>query len=440
LNKYWRFISFIGVVFISVQVYAASNDYTVRMHNVDDLATLYINGELLYKAQWGYYGTEPDWEYIAHQPGDSGEIDITSDLVTGDNSLRFTLWNEQICCYTSLSIDVKENGVLIFSDSIYESDSSSGIKYDNTINITIAEPTTTTTTTTVESTTTTTVSDSTIPEFPWFSQIDKWKLDPMGNNTNCNIGNAGCAMTCIAMLHKAETGGYNPGPIDPRILNTFLNEKNGYGESGCIIEWETADRWDDEFSEQLNGDGLEWVELHKTSSKYCEDNWEYLDEQLAQGRKIVVKVNPDLEPHWVLVYKREGNSGNPRSYYINDPILEEYEIRTLQYYNNKHPENTFIACCTYEGEEWLTNTTSSTTTTTKCPPKKIYGEDSEEVELLGYLRDNVLKQTPEGGELIKLYYQWSPVIVKAMEKDEEFKAEVKEMIDRVLGLVEEGTE
>jgi hypothetical protein len=47
----------------------------------------------------------------------------------------------------------------------------------------------------------------------------------------------------------------------------------------------------------------------------------------------------------------------------------------------------------------------------------------------------VLSQTPEGQELIKLYYQWSPAIVRAMENDEEFKEEVKEMVDGVLELV-----
>ena len=40
-----------------------------------------------------------------------------------------------------------------------------------------------------------------------------------------------------------------------------------------------------------------------------------------------------------------------------------------------------------------------------------------------------------GQEIIKLYYQLSPMIVKAMEKDEEFKEGVKEMIDGVLGLL-----
>jgi hypothetical protein len=37
--------------------------------------------------------------------------------------------------------------------------------------------------------------------------------------------------------------------------------------------------------------------------------------------------------------------------------------------------------------------------------------------------------------MIKLYYQWSPVIVKAMEVDEELKEEVQELIDGVLGMV-----
>jgi hypothetical protein len=46
-----------------------------------------------------------------------------------------------------------------------------------------------------------------------------------------------------------------------------------------------------------------------------------------------------------------------------------------------------------------------------------------------------LSKTPEGQEIIKLYYQWSPLIVKAMEEDEEFKEDVAEMIDEVLRLI-----
>jgi hypothetical protein len=85
-----------------------------------------------------------------------------------------------------------------------------------------------------------------------------------------------------------------------------------------------------------------------------------------------------------------------------------------------------------------TTTTGPTTTTTTgsgCPTEKIYGEHSEETEILRYLRDNILSKTEEGQELIKSYYKWSPVIVRAMEGDEEFKEEVKEMIDGILALI-----
>jgi len=40
-----------------------------------------------------------------------------------------------------------------------------------------------------------------------------------------------------------------------------------------------------------------------------------------------------------------------------------------------------------------------------CTAEKIYGEDSEEVELLRYFRYNVLSKTPEGREIIRLYYE-----------------------------------
>ena len=71
---------------------------------------------------------------------------------------------------------------------------------------------------------------------------------------------------------------------------------------------------------------------------------------------------------------------------------------------------------------------------------QIYGENSEEVQVLRNFRDDVLSQTPEGREIIKLYYEWGPIIVKAMGEDEEFKEEMKEMIDKILPMIEEAVE
>jgi len=71
--------------------------------------------------------------------------------------------------------------------------------------------------------------------------------------------------------------------------------------------------------------------------------------------------------------------------------------------------------------------------TMPCLVEVIYGNSSEKTESLRNFRDYLLSQTPEGQEIIKLYYDLSPVIVKAME-EEEFKEEVRELIEGVLGL------
>ena len=93
----------------------------------------------------------------------------------------------------------------------------------------------------------------------------------------------------------------------------------------------------------------------------------------------------------------------------------------------------------------LTGSQSSDTTTTTtgsggCFSELLYGEYSKEAEFLRYFRDDVLSKTPEGKEIVRLYYQLSPVIVKAMEKDKQFKEEMKEMIDGILPLIFEGKE
>ncbi len=95
----------------------------------------------------------------------------------------------------------------------------------------------------------------------------------------------------------------------------------------------------------------------------------------------------------------------------------------------------------------VTTTTTpndGTTTTTVdpdeediCPINLIVGAHSEKAELLRYFRDNVLSQTREGQEIIKLYYQLSPVIVKKMKEDEIFKEEMKGIINGVIKLIYE---
>jgi len=101
-----------------------------------------------------------------------------------------------------------------------------------------------------------------------------------------------------------------------------------------------------------------------------------------------------------------------------------------------------------EWPEWSDTTTTTvkpttttapitTTTTTKgiCASEEIYGQNSKEAELLRCFRDDILSKTEEGRELIRLYYQLSPVIVEAMNENEEFKKDVKEMMEGILLLI-----
>jgi len=63
------------------------------------------------------------------------------------------------------------------------------------------------------------------------------------------------------------------------------------------------------------------------------------------------------------------------------------------------------------------------------------GSRENDLSTLREFRDEGLSKTPVGQEIIRLYYQWSPVIVKAMEEDEEFKEEAREMINGILPLI-----
>lgn len=71
----------------------------------------------------------------------------------------------------------------------------------------------------------------------------------------------------------------------------------------------------------------------------------------------------------------------------------------------------------------------------KCASEQIYDMNAPELYILRKFRDEVLNKTPGGRQLIKLYYQLSPAIVKAMEGDEEFKEEVRGLIDAALMMI-----
>ena len=76
-------------------------------------------------------------------------------------------------------------------------------------------------------------------------------------------------------------------------------------------------------------------------------------------------------------------------------------------------------------------TTTTTIRSNPCPAEAIYGEQSEQSELLREYRDNVLSKTPEGQELIKTYYKFSPSVTNLLEQRPLLKHRVKAFIDSI---------
>jgi len=91
-----------------------------------------------------------------------------------------------------------------------------------------------------------------------------------------------------------------------------------------------------------------------------------------------------------------------------------------------------------------TTTTIPITTTTilpdTCPAEAIYGENADETKLLREYRDNVLRKTPEGQDLIKTYYRLSPKITGVLEQNPSLKVKAKIIIDSLLPAINKKVE
>jgi photosystem II stability/assembly factor-like uncharacterized protein len=76
--------------------------------------------------------------------------------------------------------------------------------------------------------------------------------------------------------------------------------------------------------------------------------------------------------------------------------------------------------------------TTTTTTAIPCPAELIYGEVSDEVAMLRHIRDAVLRESPQGQAVIRLYYLWSPVVVQILANDPRLRQEVRRVVDALL--------
>jgi len=122
--------------------------------------------------------------------------------------------------------------------------------------------------------------------------------------------------------------------------------------------------------------------------------------------------------HTSLVLDREGN---PR----------------ISYYDQTNRDLKYAFFESANGTTSSTTITSTTTTSSLiiCFLDWLLGEDADAIDYLRNVRDTYLKNSPEGREIIRLYYQWSPFLVQAVGADEELKKEMKAVIDDFLQLM-----
>jgi len=99
--------------------------------------------------------------------------------------------------------------------------------------------------------------------------------------------------------------------------------------------------------------------------------------------------------------------------------------RVTVYYDEDRYFNEYFTIVHTAGDEPIT-----------CPLSLIYGENSPRTKALRNFRDTVLRRTPEGRHLIRLYYQWGPAVARAMTADAQFKEEVKELTDAALTMID----
>lgn len=206
----------------------------------------------------------------------------------------------------------------------------------------------------------------------------------------------------------------------------------------------------------------DWIELYNSGTSDIELGGMYLTDNLTNPTQWQIPTGVSIPADGFLLIWADGDieQGNTHASFRLRRSGEEIGL-----FDKDENGNMAIDIVTYGeqttdisygriydgGESWVffanstpgysnsqgTPATSSTTTTNlneDCPAEEIYGECGEVIEFLRYFRDSVLSKTPAGQKIIKLYYQWSPVIIEKIQEDSEYKRILKKMIDRVLFL------
>jgi hypothetical protein len=111
--------------------------YAIELKDIDDVARVYIDDQLLFVSHWAATGIKPGMiRGKGHKPGDSGGlVDLTPYLQPGATHIKIELYNAPGCCSTALEVEVFRDETSIYHRKIRMADGAQGIKFSQVIAI-----------------------------------------------------------------------------------------------------------------------------------------------------------------------------------------------------------------------------------------------------------------------------------------------------------------
>jgi hypothetical protein len=82
-------------------------------------------------------------------------------------------------------------------------------------------------------------------------------------------------------------------------------------------------------------------------------------------------------------------------------------------------------------------TTTTTVPSNQCVAETVYGEHSEEIEVLREYRDKVLCKSATGRQMIKTYYELSPAVSEVLQKNDTARASARRVLDSLMPAIRE---
>ena len=196
-----------------------------------------------------------------------------------------------------------------------------------------------------------------------------------------------------------------------------------FGDGQVIVFWKTETELNNAgfniYRSETENDGYAQINDSLIPAEGIGASYEFDDTEIQNGNTYYYKLE-DLDL-----------GGTPT---MHGPVIANVPVSTST--STTISATTSIITTSTTSLVTTSTTTISTTTTTirsgPCAAEAIYGENSEETELLRKYRDNVLSKTTEGQEIIKIYFKFSPKATMLLEQRPLLKNRARTFFDGIL--------